>query len=196
MNLPQGWIFDLDGTLTLAQHDFAAIRRELGIPAEEDILDFIAARPVAERQRLTRQLDAIEHDLAASVQAAPGAVELLRWLQRQQLPLGIVTRNLRAVALHTLDTLGVRDCFAEAAVIRREQALPKPHPQGLLQVLGQWSLAPPQAIMVGDYRFDLEAGRAAGCRTCLLAGQNLWPALADWHRQDCSHLLDTILAGN
>ena len=69
MNLPQGWIFDLDGTLTLAQHDFAAIRRELGIPAEEDILDFIAARPVAERQRLTRQLDAIEHDLAASVQA-------------------------------------------------------------------------------------------------------------------------------
>ncbi|MBP42781.1 MAG: HAD family hydrolase, partial [Deltaproteobacteria bacterium] len=27
------WIFDLDGTLTVAVHDFDAIRKELGIPA-------------------------------------------------------------------------------------------------------------------------------------------------------------------
>ena len=31
------WIFDLDGTLTVAAHDFAAIRRTLGIPPGRDV---------------------------------------------------------------------------------------------------------------------------------------------------------------
>ncbi|HIN00314.1 MAG TPA: HAD family hydrolase, partial [Deltaproteobacteria bacterium] len=31
------WIFDLDGTLTVAVHDFNAIRNELGIPAGQPI---------------------------------------------------------------------------------------------------------------------------------------------------------------
>lgn len=31
------WVFDMDGTLTVAVHDFAAIRRALEIPAEADI---------------------------------------------------------------------------------------------------------------------------------------------------------------
>ena len=73
-----GWIFDLDGTLTVAQHDFAAIRRELGVPAEADILEYLATLPSAERQRLNRQLDAIELRLAQEVAPAPGAAELIR----------------------------------------------------------------------------------------------------------------------
>jgi len=32
------WVFDMDGTLTIAVHDFAAIRRALEIPEEDDIL--------------------------------------------------------------------------------------------------------------------------------------------------------------
>ena len=53
----RGWIFDLDGTLTVAQHDFPAIRRELGIPADADILEYLGTLPIAERQRLNQQLD-------------------------------------------------------------------------------------------------------------------------------------------
>ena len=36
---------DLDGTLTLAVHDFALIRRELDIPADHDILGHLAGLP-------------------------------------------------------------------------------------------------------------------------------------------------------
>ena len=32
------WVFDLDGTLTVPVHDFAAIKRELGLDPEVDIL--------------------------------------------------------------------------------------------------------------------------------------------------------------
>ena len=35
----KNWIFDLDGTLTVAVHDFDAIRKELGIPAGLPIVE-------------------------------------------------------------------------------------------------------------------------------------------------------------
>ena len=42
------WVFDMDGTLTIAVHDFAAIREALSIPAEDDILTHLAALPADE----------------------------------------------------------------------------------------------------------------------------------------------------
>ena len=39
------WVFDMDGTLTVAVHDFAAIRRALQIAAEEDILCLLYTSP-------------------------------------------------------------------------------------------------------------------------------------------------------
>ena len=41
----QYWIFDLDGTLTIAVHDFDAIRDELGLPAGEPILEAMSKLP-------------------------------------------------------------------------------------------------------------------------------------------------------
>ena len=42
------WVFDMDGTLTLAVHDFAAIRQALGIPPEDDILTHLNGLPTDE----------------------------------------------------------------------------------------------------------------------------------------------------
>jgi len=185
----QGWVFDLDGTLTLAQHDFPAIRRELGVPAEADILTYMAALPDSERLAMKAELDMIELRLAAQVEAAPGAVELIRHLHERGLRLGILTRNLQAVAQSTLVHLGILECFAAEDVLGREEAAPKPQPEGIQLLLERWGLLPAQAVMVGDFRFDLEAGRAAGSRTCLVHADNLWPELADWHVADCRRLL-------
>lgn len=185
----QAWVFDLDGTLTLAQHDFAAIRRELGIPAEDDILGFIASRPALERKQLGAQLDAIELRLAAEVREAPGAAELIRYLHDSGRHIGILTRNLQQVARSSLEVLGVLDCFGAEHILGRNEALAKPDPDGIQQLLEGWSVARTQAVMVGDFRFDLEAGRAAGCHTCLVHADNLWPELADWHVSDCRELM-------
>jgi hypothetical protein len=40
----------LDGTPTKPVHDFADIRRQLGIPSEDDILDYLAAPAPAKRR--------------------------------------------------------------------------------------------------------------------------------------------------
>ncbi|KPW40478.1 hypothetical protein ALO66_05453, partial [Pseudomonas coronafaciens pv. atropurpurea] len=42
------WVFDMDGTLTVPVHDFAAIKRELDIPQDHDILGHLAALPAEE----------------------------------------------------------------------------------------------------------------------------------------------------
>ncbi len=65
------WIFDLDGTLTLPVHDFAAIRAALGMAeTDPDILRFLASLPAAEAAaRHTRLID-IEYELAAMTAAA------------------------------------------------------------------------------------------------------------------------------
>ena len=43
----------------------------------------------------------------------------------------------------------------------------KPHPEGILKALEQLDVPPEMALMVGDTVADIQAGRAAGCWSCL-----------------------------
>ena len=159
------WIFDMDGTLTVAVHDFDAIRAQLGLESGKPILEQLALLPEPRARELYAQLDALELELARGARAAEGAERLLESLAARGSELGIVTRNSRANALETLRACGLERFFAPACVLGREAAAPKPDPQGVLRLLAHWRAEPHQAVMVGDYRFDLLAGRAAGTAT-------------------------------
>ena len=50
------WVFDMDGTLTVAVHDFDAIRDALGLPQGRPILEQLAELPADEAQRLRDRL--------------------------------------------------------------------------------------------------------------------------------------------
>ena len=56
------WVFDMDGTLTVAVHDFAAIRVALDIPPADDILTHLAALPAA--QAAAKHAWLLEHERA------------------------------------------------------------------------------------------------------------------------------------
>ncbi|MGY4531738.1 HAD superfamily hydrolase (TIGR01509 family) [Pseudomonas sp. TE3786] len=184
------WVFDMDGTLTIAVHDFAAIRRELEIPAEDDILHHLAALPAEVAAAKHAWLMEHERELALNAQPAPGAIELVRELHERGHQLGILTRNAHSLALLTLQAIGLGDCFATVDILGRDEAPPKPHPGGLLHLAEQWQVAPSEMVMVGDYRFDLDSGRAAGTHTVRVnVPENLWPELADWCAEDCLALL-------
>jgi HAD superfamily hydrolase (TIGR01549 family) len=184
------WVFDMDGTLTVAVHDFEAIKRALAIPLSDDILQHLAALPAAEAAAKHAWLLSHERELAEAAQAAPGAVELVRELQARGCQLGILTRNAHALALLTLQAIGLADCFASVDVIGRDEALPKPDPAGLLHLAQQWQVAPPAMVMVGDYRFDLECAHAVGAQALLVnLPENPWPELCDGYAQDCAELL-------
>jgi HAD superfamily hydrolase (TIGR01509 family) len=183
------WVFDMDGTLTLAVHDFAAIKRALEIPQEHDILQHLAALPEALAAAKHAWLLEHERELALNAQPAPGAIELVRSLQARDCRLGILTRNAHELALVTLQAIGLDDCFASADILGRDEAPPKPHPGGLLQLAERWRVTPGALVMVGDYRYDLECARAAGARSVLVnLADNPWPELADHFAVDCAAL--------
>jgi len=187
------WVFDMDGTLTIAAHDFMAIRAELGIPLEDDILAHLAALPAEEAAAKHAWLLEHEREVALASRAATGAVTLVRTLAERGHRLGILTRNARELAHITLAAIGIDDCFAPEYILGREEAAFKPDPEGLLKLAAAWQVQPSNMVMVGDYRFDLAAGRAAGTQTVLVnQPDNPWPELTDWHVVDCEALLGKI----
>lgn len=177
----RGWVFDLDGTLTKPVHDFADIRCQLDIPRTADILHFLAALPPAEAQPRYDKLHAIELELSARTEVAPGAVACVAHLAAQGVQLGILTRNNRAIARQTLSVIGLADYFPAEQIIGRDEAEPKPSPDGLHKLASAWGVAASELVMVGDYLFDLQTGRAAGAVTVHVDPSGLfdWPDLAD-----------------
>jgi len=175
------WIFDLDGTLTIAVHDFAAIRAALGLPDGEPILEAIARLPEPQRATVHARLDAIEMGLARRATAQDGAATLLSALATRAHRLGILTRNSETIAAETLRQVGLDRYFAIPHVVGRESALPKPDAAGVHLLLDRLGASPDEAVVVGDYRYDLEAGRAAGTATVLFdpTGTFRWAASAD-----------------
>ncbi len=190
------WIFDLDGTLTHPVHDFERIRAELGLPSGCDILATIAERPEAERDELNHQLDQWEYFYADMVKPAIGVNACLELLGTRGCQLGILTRNKREVALHCLEVIGVSHLFNPAAVLGRDDALAKPDPQGINLLLQQWQAGAEQTVMVGDFRYDLEVGRAAGVATIHvdLRDDRAWPELTDLKVHTLSELHQWLIS--
>lgn len=160
----RGVIFDLDGTLVDSRLDFAAMRREMELPAEQPILEAIAALPPARAARCHEILHRHERAGAERAVLLAGAAELLAHLRRRCLPIGVITRNSRAIALASLHQVGI----AHEGLVTRDDGPVKPDPWGVFQLCQQWNVSPEEVVLIGDYRFDVEAGRAAGARTVLL----------------------------
>ncbi|ELQ16414.1 HAD family hydrolase [Xanthomonas translucens] len=184
------WVFDMDGTLTRAVHDFALIRRELQIPPQADILQHLAALPAEEGAAKHAWLLEHERALALGAVAAPGAAALLRTLHAAGCRLALLTRNAQELARLTLREIGVEHLFEDASILGRDEAPPKPHPGGLQHLAAYWGVAPHSLVMIGDHEYDLQCGRHAGATTVLLHADNRWPALADLHFADCTALLE------
>ena len=163
--------FDFDGTLTSpGALDFPYIKRAIGCPAESPILEFIAGlADKAERDTARQILDRCELEAAAVSRPVSGCERLLNTLQDRNLKLGIISRNSPqsiARALENFENTSPADF--DTIITRESPAAIKPAPDGILLAAGQLGLQPQQIIMVGDYVFDLQAGRAAGTHTVLL----------------------------
>jgi HAD superfamily hydrolase (TIGR01509 family) len=188
------WIFDMDGTLTVAMHDFDAIRAELDLPPGEPILESLARLSPAKAAPLHQRLDALELELAAQARPQPGAQQLLQALSERGVYLGILTRNTQPNAIATLQACGLLSFFEPACILGRKMAAPKPSPNGINQLLKYWQVQPAQAVMVGVYLFVLQAGRAAATATVYvdICRQKLWADQADIMVHHLAELLEMI----
>jgi hydrogenase expression/formation protein HypE len=165
----KGVLFDFDGTLTLpGALDFPAIKREISCPPDIPILEYLETVPAEIKPSLMKILESKEEKAAVESLPNVGAEECLLTLRDKGVLLGIITRNsLPSVrlALARFETVRLHDF---SAVITRDDSLPKPHPDGVHKACERMGLAASELMVVGDFRFDVMAGKAAGACTVLL----------------------------
>lgn len=172
----QAVAFDLDSTLTRPYLDFKKLRRQLDLP-EGDILQWLDQLPPQEKRRVQAIIETFEQDGVKNVAWNDGAQKTLQAVRAMGLPLAIVTRNSRSSLLAVCDRLRIE----VDVLVAREDAPPKPNPACLHFTAARLGAPITHLLMVGDYRHDTDAGRAAGAMTTLLTnGQTpTWPVNAD-----------------
>lgn len=154
-------VFDMDGTLTRPVIDFDGLRRDLGM-AQGDLVDEIEKLPPEQQRAAWAIVERHEARAMEELQPQEGCAEFLAKCNRNGIKLGVVTRNVQ----RSVD-LFCRQCgVAFDGVVTREFGILKPRPEPVQHLLEQWRIAPGAALMIGDYVYDIQSGKAAGTRTC------------------------------
>lgn len=181
MSARRCWIFDLDGTLIHSDHDYAALKARLGLPAELAVLEGIAACPEEDRPGLFAAVDAWEVEHLREVRPMDGAADLLDRLVGRGRSVAVLTRNTRETAVRALEAAGLHRRVIAPFVVGRHEAPCKPAPDGVHLLLRRWGALPSDACLVGDFRFDLLAARAAGVEAVWFdpGRTGEWASLAD-----------------
>ena len=104
--------------------------------------------------------------------------------------MGRLTRNTAAAAKETLSVTGLAEFFKDESIVARETCSPKPNPAGVLYLVEGWEVKADSAVVVGDYLYDLQAGREAGARTVHfdVMGEFPWPEVTDFAVTDLDQL--------
>ncbi|MFO0974299.1 MAG: HAD family hydrolase [Phycisphaerae bacterium] len=183
-------IFDLDGTLTVPMLDFDAIRAEIGLPPGP-ILESVSRMTGAARQRAEAILERHESRAAAESALQPNAAAVLARLRTARIPVALMTRNTPT----SVAAFQARHGLTFDHVRTRADGVVKPDPRPVLDICACFGVAPQASCVVGDFRFDVECGRAAGATTVLLLPPGPtpdWAALATHVIRDLAELLPRI----
>lgn len=164
------YIFDLDGTLTRpGLIDFDAIKRQIGCPPGQTILEFLDGLAGEALRDAWAVIDAVERESVTWTAANFAVYQVMAELAATGAQCFILTRNGRWATRATLQHLGLAPYITD--MVCREDAAPKPDPEGIRTLESRWRLDPGRTLMVGDYRFDVATGAAAGVATAFLTNR-------------------------
>jgi len=161
-------VFDLDGTLFDLPVDWAPLRQQL---ADMCVRDGCADRPgrirdayeyAGTRPELKERMLRLhtEHEAIglSNARELPAAI-LARSRLERGMSTSVFTMNTRSTAVHLLGGWGF-----DIMVPMDDVVHPKPHPEGLLQIMEKTGLAAEDVLMVGNSDLDRQASGAAGIR--------------------------------
>lgn len=167
-------IFDMDGTITRPQLNFDDIRAALDLPSGP-ILEQLPALPPERRAAVERGLYRFEMEAAIRSELQSGAGQVIGRLQRCGVKTALLTRNCRSA----VDVVLIRHGLRFDLVRTREDGTTKPSGEPILRTCRDLGVAAERTWSVGDYRFDVLSGRAAGATTVLLVNGPETPPYAD-----------------
>ena len=156
-----GFIFDLDGTLVDSKLDFDKMRQEMDLGPQVSILEAIENMAPHDADRCRNILHKHEYEGANNASVMPGVHQFLDQLDRLKIRRAIVTRNSRKTAIQMLNQCAL----GFEIIVAREDGPAKPDPWPIKHICRLWNVESKHVVMVGDFRFDIEAGRSAGAKT-------------------------------
>ena len=179
--MPNGFIFDLDGTLadSMPAHyqAWTLVAGRYGLSFPEDQFYRMGGVPTAKiaaqlvaAAGLTLDPVAVAHEkeqlyvtaLTGGVLPVAPVVEIAR-RHRAEGPLAVASGGVRRLVEPTLAQLGIADWFA-AVVCAEDTARHKPEPDVFLEAARRIGVAPENCTVYEDTDTGLEAARRAGMR--------------------------------
>ena len=156
-------IFDLDETIVINKIPFSEMRerilRKIGSnerPAH--LYEFLKAKgenclKILEEEEIRRARHSMVH---------PSLPKILRELKKKNIKLAVLTRNSRQA---TMIALGEYAKYFDDIITRNDGFEPKPSPEAIFHLLSKYKVRGDECIVVGDYDYDIIAGKKAGCIT-------------------------------
>jgi HAD superfamily hydrolase (TIGR01509 family) len=119
----------------------------------------------------------------------PRAKHLIEHCREHGLRTALVTTAPRSMISEVIPRLELHELF-DFTVCSDDVANYKPHPEPLFKALTALDCAPAEAIMVGDSRVDMLAGKAAGTATALFLppGPNRFHSIEALHATEPDHI--------
>ncbi|MGB0860676.1 MAG: HAD family hydrolase, partial [Pseudoalteromonas spongiae] len=153
----KGVIFDLDSTLVTCKLCFKTMRKEIGCPLEQDILQFVDALDEPKQSIANHTIKRLELDDAHSATWIEGAEHFVQYLINKNYPTAIITRN----SVEASSIKIANNQIPIETVITREDAPAKPDPTALLMLAEKWNIAPANLLYIGDYLHDINIAKNA-----------------------------------
>ncbi|SEE44516.1 N-acetylmuramic acid 6-phosphate phosphatase MupP [Pseudomonas anguilliseptica] len=177
-------LFDMDGTLLDSAPDFVAIsqamRAERGLPPISDKLirdqvsggaramvaaNFAMDPEAAGFEALRLEfLERYQSHCAVLTRPFDGMHELLEDIEQAKLIWGVATNKPVRYAEPIMQQLGLAQRSA-VLVCPDHVSRSKPDPEMILLACAKMGVEPAATLFIGDDERDIEAGRAAGCKT-------------------------------
>ncbi len=124
----------------------------------------------------------------------PGALDVCKFILSNSGVNVIVTHRGRKSTLALLRAHVVRDLFQD--LITADDGFPKkPDPAGIEAIIQRNSLVKDNSLVIGDRNLDVEAGNAAGVRTCIF-GEKDQIIAANYHVSNLKELHESLLVEN
>jgi len=183
MNQPKAFIFDLDGTLVDALpgirananralnslgYDFELsldeTRPHVGGGAQK-LASNVLGKPMDDPETMALYhafADIYEKHPADFSVPFPGVMHVLDVLRDKGIPMCCVTAKPAKARIKVLDALGLTS-YLTLALSPEDGFAKKPAPDMLVECCRVMGVSPADTVMVGDTRFDIEAGFNAEC---------------------------------
>lgn len=207
-------IFDVDGTLLDSKNDITRAQQwvlgQLGVDVPEisELYPFMG-KPLSVtfrhflppehhsriRSALKMYRDYYRPRALDTTVLFPHVPETLSELRDRGIHLAVATTKSTKTTLRVLSHFDIDHYFLH--IQGTDDSPPKPDPAILRKILRQQTWKPDETLMIGDAQEDVEAGKAAGLRTCAvtygaLRRDQLEQFAPDFVVDDFSHLISLL----